>query len=181
MMELNVESEVKKLQVKMGADIKQVDKAVNVTINRMAVTIRKEGVKELAKVTGLKQKKLREGITLTRSRVKTLKATIRARGRPFNLASFGAKVWKVKKKVVGVKAKPWGKRHSFKGVFILPVAGNPVLKRQGQRLKSVYGPGIATESQRTTILKLYNAIGRKRFLEEFPRNLKHQTDKVRMK
>ena len=114
---LDIQSDVKRMVKQMKADTKQVPKALNSTINRMAVTIRKEGVRELSKETGLKQKKLRESITIRKSSPQTLVAIIQARGKPFNLISFGAKAKKLKGRSVGVTAKPWNQKRFFKGEF----------------------------------------------------------------
>lgn len=179
MIGFSVTDETKRIQRKLKADVKQVKPALNATLNRMGTTIRKEGVKKLAEVTGLKQKKLRESITLEKSSVNRLTAKVVARGRPHNLSSFNARVKKVKKKVVGVTAKPWGKKHFFKGLFILPVAGNPVLKRVGTKLKGVYGPGVARESMKRIIISLYNRTALKVFKKEFERQLKYRMSKVK--
>lgn len=175
--QLDIKSDVNRMVRQMNADIKQVPKALNATINRMAVTIRKEGVRELSRETGLKQKKLRESITLRKSRPQTLVALIKARGKPFNLISFGAKVKRLKKKVVGVTAKPWNKKRFFKGTFILNVPGSPVFKRTGKQIKPVFGPGVAREFIRDKIIKFFNTVGLRRFREEFPRQLKFRLGK----
>ncbi len=181
--QLDIKSDVDQMVRRMNAGIKQVKPALNSTINRVATTIRKEGVRELSKKTGLKQKKLRESITLIRSRPQTMVAVIKARGRPFNLISFGAKVKRFKGKSVGITAKPWNQKRFFKGGFLLNVKGTDVaFKRIGKgkkEIKPMFGPGAARESLRDEVIKLYNTIGRRRFKEEFPKQLKFRLDKVR--
>jgi len=174
---LDIKSDVDRMVKQMGADIKQVKPALNATINRMVTTIRKEGVKKLSKLTGLKQKKLRESIVLIKSNINTLRAVIKARGKPFNLASFSAKVKRVKGRNVGVNAKPWNRKRFFKGGFILNVPGSPVFKRTSGGIKPMFGPGVTRESLQAPIIALYNKTALRRFREEFPRQLKHRMSK----
>ncbi len=180
LIQLDIQSDLDRMVKQMRADTRQVPKAINSTINKVATTIRKEGARDLAKETGIKQKKLRESLKLNRSTPRTLSASIDARGKPFNIASFNAKVKRAKKRPIGVTAKPWNKRRLFEGAFILNVKGSPVFKRTGKGgkgIKPVFGPSVVREFLRDKIIKSFNATGRRRFREVFPRELKFRMGK----
>lgn len=173
---LDIQSDVDRMVRQMKADTKHVKPALNKTLNLMATTIRKDGVKNLSKKTGLQQKKLREAITIIRANFTTMSARIEARGKPFNLASFSAKAKKVGGRM-GVTAKPWNKQRFFPKAFVLNVPGKPIFKRigKGRRgIKPVYGPGVARESLREPIIELYNRTGVRRFRVVFPRELRNR-------
>lgn len=179
MIGLSVESSVRRMARKVNADIKTVDRALNKTLNQMAGGIKTEGARELSKVTGIAVNKLKKDMKIQRSNFRTLKAVVRARGRPYNLRSFGGRNKKAGGKVIGVNAKPWNSPHFFKRGFVLNVAGNPVVIREGKKLRGMYGPGLGRESQKQTIIKFYGKIGRRRFHKEFPKNLKFMTNRNR--
>lgn len=180
---LNVKSDVARMARNLTSfQQREVPKAVNATVNKVAVTVRKEGNQVISKETGLKVAKLREGIKIIKSNPTTLTAIIKARGKPFNLISFGAKIKKAKKKPIGVTAKPWNKKRFFKGGFILNVTGNPVFKRVGagkKAIKPMFGPGIVREFIRDKTTIIFNSIARSRFREVFPKELRHRLEKAR--
>lgn len=175
MIGLDIDSEVKKLQRKLLADVKHVKPALSATLNRMGSAVRMQGGNELAKVMGISGAKVRKSLKLFRSRVATLTARVWARGRPFNLRTFKGTNWKRNKKVIGVKASPWGVKRNFRRGFVLNVPGKPIVIWKGKKLTSMYGPGIGKESQRQAIINIYNKIVlmtfRKRFNLELRRRM----------
>jgi Prophage minor tail protein Z (GPZ) len=110
----------------MGADTRQIPKALNSTINKVARTIRKEGVRQLSKETGIKQKDIRRDVDIRKSNLQTLSARIRATGSHTNIIRFGARQTKK-----GVSAALWKKRRVFKGAFIAN-QGRTVFTRKGK-------------------------------------------------
>ena len=147
---------------------REVPKAINSAINKTATTVRKDVIRELANETGIQAKVLRQGINILRSTVSTLTASIRARGKAFNLIRF--KAHQTKK---GVSAAPWKKRRIFKGTFI-GNQGRTVFKRTSKKrlpIEPVFGPSIPREFVKEKFQKIMQSTGIKRFNELFPKEL----------
>lgn len=178
-LDFDIDKAVKQIQRQLGADIKEVKPALSATLNRMGSAIRMEGGNLLAKVMGITGAKLRKSTKLIKSRVVTLKARVWARGRPLNLSSFGGRNKRSNKRVVGVVAKPWGVQRTFQRGFVLNVPGKPIVIWKGNKLKSMYGPGVAKESQRQSMIKAYNKIAQKTFKKVFINQLKHRMSRKR--
>lgn len=171
---LDIQSDVDRMVKQMGADVRQVPKALNSTINKTATTIRKEGVRQLAKETGIKQKDIRRDVVIRKSNFQTLSARIRATGSFTNLIRFGARQTKK-----GVSAAPWKKRRVFKGAFIAN-KGRTVFVRKGKSrlpIQPVFGPSLPREFLKKKIITLFNAVGLRRFRELFPKELKFRMGK----
>jgi len=171
---LDIQSDVDRMVKQMGADTRQVPKALNSTINKVATTIRKEGVRQLSKETGIKQKDIRRDVVMRKSNFQTLTARIRATGGFTNLIRFGARLTKR-----GVSAAPWKKRRIFKGAFIAN-KGRTVFRRKGRGrlpIEPVYGPSLPREFLRDKIIRLFNTVGLRRFREVFFRELKFRIGK----
>lgn len=175
--QLDIKSDLDRMVKNLSRDQKEkVPKALNSTINKVATTIRKEGVQELSKETGIKQKNIRQQVVIRKSNFNTLSATIKASGSHPNLIRFNAKQTKK-----GVSAAPWKKRRVFPGSFI-GNQGRTVFKRVGKSrlpIKPLFGPSIPREFIRDKTIKLFNTTGINRFREVFPRELKFQLSKGR--
>jgi len=79
LIQLDIQSDVDRMVRQMRADTRQVPKAINGTINKVATTIRKEGGQELSKETGLAVNKVKKSLKLKKSTPHTLSASIEAR------------------------------------------------------------------------------------------------------
>lgn len=119
-------------------------RALNLVLRKMNTAM----VRSISKEMGVQQKKVRQRIAKHKATRTKQVATLRLKGRAFNLIEFKAR--QVKR---GVKASPWGGRRLFPHAFIatMPQGGTIVVIRQkrGGRLvprmpiRAMLGPGVA--------------------------------------
>lgn len=151
-------------------------------INRAASKMRTETVRSLARFMGLKQKDIRERMTLRKASRQKQNAILRYRGRPFNLIRFKARQLKS-----GVKAKPWGKWRTWKHAFIADVNGVKfvaIRRRRGQGrvgrlpMDSLHGPGIASTANEDHIAAVRENVMRTVYPAELEKHLEHLAGKL---
>lgn len=151
-------------------------------LNRAASRMRTETVRSLAKFMGLKQKDIRERMTLRKASRQKQNAILRYRGRPFNLIRFKARQLKS-----GVKAKPWGKWRTWKHAFIANVNGVEfvaIRRRRGPGrvgrlpMDSLHGPGIARTANEDHIAAVREDVMRTVYPAELEKHLTHLAGKL---
>jgi hypothetical protein len=151
--------------------------ATQMALNKVAASVRAEAVRELAKVTGLRQKDTRAATTLRKAHKGKPFAEIVARGRPLNLIRFDAR--QLKK---GVSARPWGKRWLFKPrVFIANQGRTVFIRERGAGrlpIRGMFGPSIARELLRDEVMAAINRKFAERWPIEFERALNVQFRKL---
>lgn len=105
--------------------------------------------RKLNKQTSIKVKDIRRAVGWHPASYKTLKAAIRATGRPFSLRYFGARQFRY-----GVRARVWGKSQRFEGAFMVASLGNTVFKntggfnkksRRNNAIEKLWGPSLPKE------------------------------------
>lgn len=155
-------------------------KATAAALNRMGDQARTLAVKELAAVTGLKQKDVRAGLSRQRATWSKLSTAVIAIGKSLNLIRFGARQTKA-----GVSASAWDKRRIYPGTFIAN-QGRTVFRREtvgGKRvgrlpIVPVHGPSLPREMAKAAVMdKLAQAVQAK-WPAEFARQLQYYLSKL---
>lgn len=157
-----------------------IPKAAASALNRVANHANSLAVRDLAKVTGLKQKDVRAAMSRTRATWANLQARIATIGRALNLIRFAARQTKK-----GVTASAWGKRRLYRGTFIAN-AGRTVFKRAtvgGKRagrlpIAPVHGPSLPREFGRKAFLDKLEQAATLKWREEFARQLRYYLGKL---
>jgi hypothetical protein len=157
-----------------------IPKAAAAALNRVGTHANSLAVKELAEVTGLKQKDVREALSRTRATWANLQTKIAAIGRALNLIRFGARQTKR-----GVTASAWGRRRLYAGTFIAN-KGRTVFKRAkvGDKragrlpIAPVHGPSIPREFGRKALTGKLEAAVLTRWRVEFAAQLKYYIGKL---
>lgn len=147
-------------------------------LNRTTKKLRTESIRATAKTMGVVQRSVRSRTKMTKATTATQIATIRFKGKAFNLISFKG-TRQIKK---GVSAAPWGNRRIFRSAFIatMPSGGRIVvrrLKRGGELvgrmpIRAMLGPGIAKTAAQAELRELREKLVR----DEYPKQLEGQLD-----
>lgn len=130
--------------------------ATNRALNRTGDHANTLTVRELAGITGLKQKDVRAAMQRVRANFSNLTYRLAAIGRALNLIRFGARQTKK-----GVTASAWGKRKLYKGTFIANQGRTVFVRESKARLpiKAVHGPSLPREFARAEFMaKLKEAV-----------------------
>jgi len=193
---VNVKSDIKAAsKVLRGYEREAIPKAVVPSLNRAAKSAQSLGIKELSKITKLKQKDVRKAIApyFSKARRGKWRAVVdSSKGRAVNLIKFvtpskqNPLAFRARTKrgfrFDGVVANPWGKRRAFPGTFIGRGAGHGkmlVFKRgKGGKVEAVYGPSIRREFDKPAMQRLIAKKGLERFAVEYKRTLEYQLKKV---
>ena len=146
MIDISVTADLKAAAKRLTAIQKTaVVKAAQHAINRTAQQAERTALQSVSKTMGLAQKRVKRGVVRTKASRSRLIATIKATGRRLNIFGFSGRVLKRG----GVTAAPWKKRRRFNKVFTIPgrFTGKQVavLRQGSDKLRSAYGPGIASE------------------------------------
>ncbi len=144
-----------------------VPRAINAAINKTSSKVRTIVIREVAKETGLKQKEVRQFVSLRKSNLRTFTGIIRSIGRTLNLIRFNARQTKV-----GVSAKAWGVTRVYRGAFIANQGRTVFIRISRKRvpIRPLHGPSIP----RTIInQKIYPAQD-KVVRAEHPKNLRRE-------
>lgn len=157
-----------------------IPKAAAAALNRVGTHANSLAVKELAGVTGLKQKDVREAMSRSRATWANLETRLKTIGRALNLIRFAARQTKK-----GVTASAWGKRRVYPGTFIAN-QGRTVFKRRtvgGKRagrlpIDAVHGPSLPREFARATFVRKLETAVTLKWREEFSRQLRYYLGKL---
>jgi len=168
--------------------------ATNAAINKAADKIKTKAAKEISNKTGIKPVlKIRKAITIKRSRINTLTATITARSIQNNLIQYaGTSKTKLKafRKEKGVTATAWGKEKLYKGTFVvrgkssgklIVVSRRKGASRDSGWSKSIYGPSVPRSFSKQDINSTLIKHGHEEFHKEFERQVRWRMDKVMRK
>ncbi|MDH5528346.1 MAG: phage tail protein [Nitrospirota bacterium] len=183
MIELNVTADIRRTERWLtGLKKKAVSKAASMAINRVAGTVRSRGVKAIAGITSLKQKRVRDVVVIAvKARRSNLTAVIRARPHGINLIEFVAGAKRVPgafRRQAGVSAKAWGQRKVYKGTFIGrgPRSGKLIVAaRTGKArgpLRGISGPSIPRTFLREEVQREMLTAAKARWPIEFERALR---------
>lgn len=181
-MQFKIQHELKELERTLLRHERQViPKAKQQATNRTIVAVQGHSVREIAKVTGYKQKDVRERMKLWRATSTREWAAIDAiEGRAHNLIRFVRPAQRTPQafrartrrgfKYKGVRASAWRKRREYRGTFIIRVKGNPIVMRRQSAarkpLAPVLGPSIRREFIRPALESARMAFARQRFRKE---------------
>lgn len=171
---LNIDSNIEKLTKDLGEIQKRIlPQAVSTSLNKTGRTLFKEIKRDIARDTGLKQKEIAERLVLSKSNKTTLSASIRMRGRWFNLIRFKAKQFGK-----GVKASAWGQRKLYRGAFIATAnKGRAVFARIGKSrlpIRALVGPNPVVELNKRTEKQEFWTRGAERFAQVFSQELNYR-------
>lgn len=151
---------------------------------RAAVTGRKAANPEVRQATGLKSRAVTSSIQIPRGVRSDGSVSIRASGRPLNLAAYGARQARR-----GVRAMPYGKRRLFPGAFFISgevarrtrEAQNPRrpgrLTKHTQGIEYLYGPGVAETFVDVTDREQWQALVLRRVREVFAQEIRFRISK----
>lgn len=154
-------------------------------LNRAASKMRTETVRSLAKFMGLRQKDIRQGMSLRKASRDKQNAILKYRGKPFNLIRFKARQLKA-----GVKAKPWGKWRTWKHAFIANVNGVEfvaIRERRGDKrvgrlpISALHGPGIADSASQDHIAAVREDLMRTVYPAELEKHLTYLAGRLAAK
>lgn len=154
-------------------DLSQNSKAFVVTraVNRVGDQVYTRVVRDVAKQTGAKQRRVRAVVEKKKAWASSGSVyRIVARDGFMPLKDFDAR--QVKK---GVSAAPWGKRRIFRGTFMVAGLGGNVFRRLGHRrtpIKKLWGPAIPKEMVRGETAK--NAMSL--IATKLPERIIHETE-----
>lgn len=166
-----------------------VDKAAARSINRTASKVQTISRREVAKKTGLQQKKFKKNLAVNvKANKNKLFAQVSAKGKEFNLIEWVTpakrKVGAFRKKG-GVIAKPYRKKKQYKGAFIGRGKNSGkllVFKRIGQKrnsIKAMYGPSVPKTFIQKEIVKQMQKVAGSTWKKEFDHNLKYYLGKIK--
>lgn len=161
------------------------------SLNRVSKTVQTASIKDLAKVTGLKQQAARRRIVISKPATRTDHvAAVTVTGKPLNLIHFGAR----EMKRGGVTAKPWNRRQRFDEAFIrtMPNGATIVVRRDksGKKIKSgpnkgspaliaMWGPGVAKEAAEPAVERARRKVIATRMPIELERELRFRVSKLK--
>jgi hypothetical protein len=109
----------------------------------------------LVKEVGASYRKLPGALDEKLPTFSNLSYEIKADGSETNLGLFGPKQGKR-----GVSARPWAKRKTFRGTFVVPAYGGGVFHRLGPErgpIQALYGPNLARELHRDYTVAAWDA------------------------
>lgn len=190
---LDVRQDIKQVERYLtDAQKKVVPRAAARALNRAGTKVVSIGAREVSKKIGLKQKRVKEKVTLAvRASTGQLLVVVVARGKPINIIDFVApskrRVGAFKKKK-GVVAKPYGKSKTFVGTFIghgqnsskLLVLTREQKKQKGRLpVKAKAGPSIPNTFKQIEILQAIRAEAEKVWKVEFPRQMKYYLSRIK--
>jgi hypothetical protein len=126
-----------------------IPKATAAALNRTGDYANTLTVRDLSKVTGLKQKDVRTALNRVRATWNNLEYRLAVIGKALNLIRFSARQTKK-----GVSASAWGKRKIYRGTFIANQGRTVFVRTSKARLpiRPVYGPSLPREFGRTEFL-----------------------------
>lgn len=122
---------------------------VSRSINTVAGTAKTQAKRLIVRAGGFRSGYVGSNLTLRRSSAATLEATIAARGRFSLITRFSPRYGNNGRTLRG--AKPWSTSRSYRNVFVINSrnGGQSVpLRREGGRLKALYGPSVGREMER---------------------------------
>ncbi len=169
-MKIDVRSNIKEVSKTMSKlDRQVIPKATVMGLNKGITNVRTQVVRRVSKTTGIKQKHLRQLITVSKAgKVKGPVAVFALREKYPNLIRFNAR--KVK---LGVSATAWGFRKIYEGAFI-GNKGRTVFARETKKnlpIEALPGPSAAVQMVREKIDEAVAAIGIDKFNAEFQRQI----------
>lgn len=131
-------------------------------------------VRDLAKVTGLKQKDVRAALQRVRANFSNLTYRLTALGRALNLIRFAARQTKK-----GVSASAWGKRKIYRGTFIANQGRTVFVRTSEARLpiKAVHGPSLPREFGRAEFMANLRTAVTTKWRAEFQAQLNYYLNK----
>ncbi len=176
-MQINVMSNIKDVKRKMTKAQKVIiPKATSMALNKTLSKTYTFVVREVAKVTGFKQKDLRQLISKRRASARYQEAVITVRGKAPNLIRFNAR-----ETAKGVTATAWGERKIYHGAFI-GNQGRTVFHRTSEKSQPIevnYGPRPWREFLRQEVDKASSLFAVKNFQTEFHRAVQFKLSKIR--
>lgn len=174
-MQLNIKADVAAARRRLS-DIQRrvLPAATNRALNRTGDHANTITVRDLAQVTGLKQKDVRAVMTRTRSNFGNLTYRLAAIGRALNLIRFGARQTKK-----GVSASAWGQRKIYRGTFIANQGRTVFVRESAKRLpiRPVHGPSLPREFARAEFMARLKAAVATKWRSEFAAQLNYYLNK----
>ena len=181
-------------------DGKAVAFAERESLNGTAAAVQRTARKEISDAMGVTETALRKrgrtvaarnsktgkvgALPLKRASRRRLVASITGYGRPFNLTRFKAQEVRTgsstgltgrrrrgRGMALAVVHEAWGRRQVAMGMFVLPVAGKPVVVPRGAKgLRGAYGPGVTHVMEYPAIVRAMQD----RATLEFPRRFRER-------
>lgn len=182
MIEISIKEDIKKITAHLSRlQNVTIKKATVSALNKTATSVKSISVKTIAKETGIKAKKFKRSIVISKANRHNLSAAIIAKKqRAFNLIEFVSKAktnTKAFKKKAGVTAKAWGKKKEYKGTFIGTGKSSGKFlvyartTNKANPIKAIHGPHIPTAFAQKTITDTMKAKVKERFSIEMDRAL----------
>ncbi len=146
-------------------------------INRTTRKLRTKMIRTVAQTMGVVQRSVRSRTTMTAATEAKPFATLRFKGKAFNLASFKS----TRQVREGVSAAPWGNRRVFRHGFIVTINGARLVMRRIKRggelvprmpIRTMLGPGIAKTAAEDQLREERETFIR----DEYPKQLEGQLD-----
>jgi hypothetical protein len=144
----------------------EIDRAAVMALNRVAVTVRAEASRTVAKASGMKVGEVKAKMPIAKADKASLTAVIFAKPWAPNLIRYAARETRA-----GVSAKAWGQRKIYKGAFI-GNKGRTVFSRVGENrlpIKALFGPSVPKEFLRKANVDAMTKVVATRFPLEFAR------------
>lgn len=167
MIRLNVKLDVQLAKTSLAGLEKEVKKAASRAINRTADSVKSAAVKDIAKLTRIKQKDVRGRIYVKGSSPQRLIAEVQAFPYSPNLKDFRAT-----QNRKGVAASAWEKRKTYRHAFVMP-SGRVVTRTTDKRfpLKGLRGPSVPNTFLQRQVIARLEAVAHQRWRSEFEREL----------
>lgn len=173
---IKVEREVKRITRSLRRHPKELDKALTRALNKCAARVRTRAVRELAKETGLKQKRIRSDVKIYRAGKTNFSAQVKFTGKHLNLINFQARQTKK-----GVTHKAWNNRRLIEGAFIATAnSGTAVFMRYRKSrlpIEALWGPAIPREAADPVVRKAMDET----VAEHLPPLLKHEVERAQQR
>ncbi len=171
---MKINTNIKKFHKKFKRFEKEIDKATISALNKTNTTMFTRTKRELSKIVGLKQKDVSQFMRKKKASMFDFLSSIFVRGKALNIHRFSAKQMKK-----GVKAKPWGKPHLFRGTFIMN--NRTVMVRETARskpIRPVFGPSLKKEFKNRVLTQNFKSHSHKRFTDLFRKEIKYRRQRV---
>jgi hypothetical protein len=170
---LAIKHNIKKFSKNLKRMGKEIDKGIISSLNKTNTTMSTRASRELAKITGLKQKEVKKGMSKKKATNDFL-SSIFVRGKAKNVYSFAGRATKR-----GVRAKPWNNGKEFKGAFVLHGRAAMVrTSKNSKPLKPLFGPSLRNEFNKNVLTNDFKSHSKRRFKDLFYKEMEFRKKKV---
>ncbi|MEE9452560.1 MAG: phage tail protein [Gammaproteobacteria bacterium] len=178
---INFHTDIKAVERYLGRlQRDKIVKAASRALNKTITSTRTQAVRFIAKDIGIKQKLVRDNISLYRANRRTLQASLTARRNRFKLIDIDPKA---KQNTVGINFKGQGKRRVIPHAFIIRrTSGNKraIVKRKGKSRYPIFelkGPSVATVFRKNPAMTLMEKTAQVAWVKNFTRELNYELRK----